>query len=431
LITARDMAIATLPAATLPVAPPVYAPVQAAGRGESLLRGTLYLTMLLSCIAFIEPSPHDAFVGVLLFVALIAGVKVDRILAPLILLLVAWNIGGLLSLLNVPNDSKAIQYAATSVYLCVAALVFAAVLSHNTMPRLAALRSGYIVAAVITAIAGTIGYFNLVPQLYDVLTLYGRAVGFFKDPNVYGPYLIWPALFLIARMLTDGIRMRDSALLGIILVGLLLSFSRGAWFHFALSGAVMLALFFVSARSQMFRFRLLGMTGVGLAVLAALVVIMLSIPQVRELFLQRANAINSYDVGEGGRFQLQELALGAIFDFPNGMGPFEFARVHGLQQHNVYLQAFIVYGWIGGVSYLLMLAATLMVGLRSALAPTPWQPYAVTAVAAFIGEVVEGMVIDTDHWRHFFLLLGMIWGLAAATRNARLDLLLRGGFANR
>jgi len=29
--------------------------------------------------------------------------------------------------------------------------------------------------------------------------------------------------------------------------------------------------------------------------------------------------------------------------------------------------------------------------------------------------VLEGFVIDTDHWRHFFLLLGMIWGLSAAT----------------
>jgi hypothetical protein len=29
--------------------------------------------------------------------------------------------------------------------------------------------------------------------------------------------------------------------------------------------------------------------------------------------------------------------------------------------------------------------------------------------------VAEGFVIDTDHWRHFFLLLGLIWGLAAAT----------------
>jgi hypothetical protein len=29
--------------------------------------------------------------------------------------------------------------------------------------------------------------------------------------------------------------------------------------------------------------------------------------------------------------------------------------------------------------------------------------------------MAEGFVIDTDHWRHFYLLLGMIWGLFAAT----------------
>jgi len=48
---------------------------------------------------------------------------------------------------------------------------------------------------------------------------------------------------------------------------------------------------------------------------------------------------------------------------------------------------------------------------------TPWQPYLITAIAAFSGNVVEGGVIDTDHWRHYFLLLGMIWGLSVATMN--------------
>jgi O-antigen ligase len=113
---------------------------------------------------------------------------------------------------------------------------------------------------------------------------------------------------------------------------------------------------------------------------------------------------------------LQELALGALLEAPNGMGPFEFAREYGLQQHNVYLQAFLVYGWVGGVAYILLLLVTLMVGLRSAVVRTPWQLAAITAFATFVGEVGEGMVIDTDHWRHFFLLLGMVWGLAAATR---------------
>jgi hypothetical protein len=391
----------------------------AAGRLEGLLRGTLYVTMLLSFVAFIEPSPHDGMMGILLVVALLAGVKLDRIHVPLILLLVLWNVGGLFSLLNVPTDSKAIQYAAISIYLSIAALLFAALLSRNTMPRLASLQSAYIAAAVISAVAGTIGYFHLIPPLYDVLTLYGRAIGFFKDPNVYGPYLIWPALFLTARLLIEGIKPRDTILLGIIMIGLMLSFSRGAWFHFALSAAITLALLFLTARTQAFRFRLIGLTMVGIVLAGGLIVVMLSIPQVGELFFERANAVNSYDIGDNGRFALQEFALGTVLQYFNGLGPYEFARIHGLQQHNVYLQSFLVYGWIGGISYLLMLAATLIVGFRNAIATTPWQAYAITAVAAFVGEVVEGMVIDTDHWRHFFLLLGMIWGLAAATQNFR------------
>ena len=139
---------------------------------------------------------------------------------------------------------------------------------------------------------------------------------------------------------------------------------------------------------------------------------------VRDMYAVRAQALQYYDVGEGGRFRLQELALGALLNYPNGMGPFEFARVHGLQQHNVYLQAFLVYGWVGGMAYVLLLLTTVTVGLRTALVRVPWQPYLITALAAFIGEIAEGFVIDTDHWRHFYLLLGMIWGLSAATFKA-------------
>jgi hypothetical protein len=37
------------------------------------------------------------------------------------------------------------------------------------------------------------------------------------------------------------------------------------------------------------------------------------------------------------------------------------------------------------------------------------------STAAFAGLVVEGFVVDTDHWRHFFIVMGCIWGLADAT----------------
>ena len=151
--------------------------------------------------------------------------------------------------------------------------------------------------------------------------------------------------------------------------------------------------------------------------MAAFIVILLSFDSIAAMFQERAQLIQSYDVGSGGRFALQELALADLLNFPNGMGPFEFSRVHGTQQHNVYLQAFLVYGWAGGMAYLTLLAATLWTALRTVFVRTPWQPYLICAFAAFVGEMLEGFVIDTDHWRHFFLLLGMIWGLAAATFN--------------
>jgi hypothetical protein len=84
----------------------------------------------------------------------------------------------------------------------------------------------------------------------------------------------------------------------------------------------------------------------------------------------------------------------------------------------VYLNAFASYGWLGGFSYFLLTLTTLFVGFRALTVRTPWQPYLLLALAAYVGSAFEGIVIDTDHWRHYYLLLGMIWGLAIATTRA-------------
>jgi hypothetical protein len=149
------------------------------------------------------------------------------------------------------------------------------------------------------------------------------------------------------------------------------------------------------------------------------VIALMSIESIHDLFLERAKAIQPYDVGPGGRFWEQKLALSVILDHPNGMGPFEFSRVFGTQQHDVYMQGFLVYGWIGGAAYLTFVMVTLAFGFPAALVPAPWQPYLIAAYAGFVGEAGEGFIVDTDHWRHFFLLLGLIWGLTAASINYR------------
>jgi len=304
------------------------------------------------------------------------------------------------------------------VALFIAAVMFACLFCDGNLVRLAILRRGYILAALIATAAGYIGFFHLLPGT-DIFLDNDRVSATFKDPNVYGPFLIFPIVWLLVSLLTRGIRLLDVAVLMILMGGLLLSFSRGAWTHFLISTVIGIGIVLAVTPDSRMRARIVVLGLLGMTVVALLLVALASIGSVHDMIIDRAKAIQPYDVGPGGRFWLQRLALGAILDNPNGLGPFEFDRIFGLQQHNVYMQGFLVYGWLGGAAYMALVAITLALGLLTVATPTPWQYYLITAYAVFAGEACEGLIVDTDHWRHFFLVLGMVWGLAAATINFR------------
>jgi hypothetical protein len=388
-----------------------------AALAQRLLNFVLFVTVLTSAIAFVEPSPHDVLMFVLLAACIAARVPFDRKLAPLLLLTMLWLIGGALSLIQLGDDQKAIQYFGTSVYLGLAGIMFACLFSEGNMARLLVLRRAYLLAVLIATAAGYIGFFHLLPGA-DIFLDGVRVSATFKDPNVYGPFLIFPLLMLIIGLVTRGIKLIDLLVMVVLLGGLLLSFSRGAWLHFATSAVACFVLLLVVTPEPRMRARIVMLGVAAAVVMGLLVVVFLSIDSVHDLFLERAKAIQPYDVGPGGRFTEQQQALTVILDHPNGLGPFGFANTYGLQQHNVYMQCFLVYGWLGGVVYLTMIATTLMIGLRAVVVASPWQYYLLAAYAVFVGEIVEGMIVDTDHWRHFFLMLGLIWGLAVATQKA-------------
>jgi hypothetical protein len=219
--------------------------------------------------------------------------------------------------------------------------------------------------------------------------------------------------------MTRGLRLSALAIMIFLIGGLFLSFSRGAWVHFTISAAVTVALLLAAATEPRMRTRILLVSIAAAIGMVLFVVVLISIPAVHDMFLERAKAIQPYDIGPGGRFWEQRLALGVILESPNGLGPFEFFRLYGTQQHDVYMQAFLVYGWIGGAAYVALVMVTLAIGFRSSLLPAPWQTYLIAAYATFVGEAFEGFIVDTDHWRHFFLILGLVWGLTAASINLR------------
>jgi len=164
------------------------------------------------------------------------------------------------------------------------------------------------------------------------------------------------------------------------------------------------------------RIVMMGLGAVG--AIALLVAVLVSIEDVREMFLQRATLLQAYDTGtEGSRFNIQQRSIEEILVNPNGMGPWVFAVQYGLVSHNSYLGTFLNHGWLGGIAYIALTLSTLVVGYRAVITRTPWQDMLIPVYATYFGLCLESAIVDTDHWRHYYLLVGVIWGLYAATVN--------------
>jgi O-antigen ligase len=382
--------------------------------GSRLINLVLALTLLVAPIAFIEPSPYEAAVLVLGVTAFAFGLPLERRILPLFLLLVAWAVSGFFAMLPVFSNGKAVVYYEITVYLMITTVLFACLFAEDTETRVRTLANAWIVAAVGVSVVAIAAYFGAVPRA-DLFIVNGRATGSFKDPNVFAPFLILPLMVLIQRTFYRGPRLLNLAATVILLLALFLSFSRGAWGHFVLSAVVMLGLLFVTERDGRLKRKLIVMTLVAAAGIAVLIAIAMSFQSVRDMFTIRAELLQDYDSARTGRFGRQQEAVNVVIERPNGLGPLQFGPMFKGDVHNVYLSAFIAYGWAGGLAYLAIVLITLKRGLGAVLRNSPWRSFLAAAYATFVGLAVEGLIIDTDHWRHFFLLVGVIWGLAIAT----------------
>jgi hypothetical protein len=140
---------------------------------------------------------------------------------------------------------------------------------------------------LIATAAGYAGFFHLVPGA-DIFLANDRVSATFKDPNVYGPFLIFPLLLLSIDFMTRRLRLTGLAILVFLIGGLLLSFSRGAWAHFAISAAVTIALLLAAAPEPRMRTRILLFSVAALIGMALFVVALISIPAVHDMWSSAA-----------------------------------------------------------------------------------------------------------------------------------------------
>jgi O-antigen ligase len=395
----------------------------AAARHQAWLFGRKLGDWAIAAIVFaggfvmFEPSPYELLLVPVVALWAFFGLKLNRHLLPMAVLTLLYVAGGILSVTQIEATGAGFMYMAITLFMALSSIFFATVIAERPERRLALIRNAYIAAAVVVSLIGILAYFQAIPGS-DLFLRYARVKGTFKDPNVFGPFLILPATFLVSGILTRSLRrsLPSIAALLIMLFAIFLSFSRAAW-GLAVFAIVVAALFaFMNQRRQIARFRLVASFAGGIAAVAMLLAVSLTIPAVNDLFQTRAHAVQDYDEARLGRFERHVIGFSMIQERPLGIGPSTFAKTFGEEEHNTWLKGFTAYGWLGGFAYIALVLWTIVAAAPLLFKPRPWQVIVQCTYAVFLGHVMIHNVIDNDHWRHLFLLYGILWGAVAAEK---------------
>lgn len=369
--------------------------------------------VLLSGFVMSEPAPYELIMVAQVAVWFLIGLKISRTVGVLLAALLTFNVGGILSLTMMDDLGTGPMYLAVSTFLALTSVFFAAFIEDD-YKRLTLIFQAWVASAIITATLGILGYFHAFPGA-EVFTLYDRAKGAFQDPNVFGPFLVAPALYLIHGLLTGRMAQAPLRVAGLLVLSLavFLSFSRAAWALFLFCAVALVFVLLLKERTTVFRLKILTLSLAAVGLMIAAFLVALQFDKVSDLFSSRTQLVQEYDGGHLGRFDRHRIGFLMSMEKPLGIGPMVFSQIFPEDEHNIWLKSLTSYGWLGFVTYVGMIAATIAMGFRYLLRDRPWQAHLMIAWIVIIGHTVIGNVIDTDHWRHFYLLLGIIWGCAA------------------
>ena len=132
-------------------------------------------------------------------------------------------------------------------------------------------------------------------------------------------------------------------------------------------------------------------------------------------FLQERASFQSYDTQ---RFGAQRTGIKLAERYPFGIGPGQFEVLSPVATHSTYVRVLAEQGVLGFFTVLALLFATLAFAGRNAVIGR--DTYGIGSAAllgAWVGILVNSLVVDTLHWRHLWVVAGLIW--AGAMRPAR------------
>ena len=367
---------------------------------------TVALAMLFFGVVFVEPSPPDAVLMIAIAVTFITGrFRSMRVPFPILALLALFLVLNLVSTVFATNLNRAASFLLITTYLVFFGMWVPNVVDSVRRARLIVVP--LLVGAALSAAIGVAVLYLSFPGRAAVDFSDGfRARGFFKDPNVFGPFCVFAALLVVSELLDPRVlkarRATKFALLAPLTLGALFAFSRAAWLNAAVATLVML----ISYSLRRGGGRKVAAILVTLVLVAAAGSVALAASGSAGFLGSRAHEQN-YDVR---RFAAQRAGLEIVQTYPLGIGPGQFEHDVGYASHSTYVRVLAEQGFLGLLVVLGLLLATLGFAARNVvIGRDTFGISSVPLLAAFCGVVANSAFVDTLHWRHLWLMMGLIW----------------------
>ncbi len=362
-----------------------------------------------------EPAPVDfAFAGSWLK-RLIAG-NVKWISIPALNFLLAYMLLNLFQILYSVSFTRGVFFGFVTIYTISLTFYFASYIKNEEIWE--EVKKFYLTAVYISAVVLVVMILILFIQ-----GRLGRPAGFFKDPNVVGAFISSGALFTMVKILFGKREeiFKYSLIFLFLFFSVVFTFSRGALLNL-LSGISFLGLIALATRrSKRFLFIL------SISLLIALV----SIPVILEVFRQgfRFRGAQWYDIY--GRAMAWKAGLELFKSYPLGIGPGQFEHYSPDYQksmggwmlrltpsaHNLYLRVLTENGVIGFLVLMFALIFAIVSGVKKAYLSKGSIEDIAWILSSLVGILVQSFVIDTLHWRHFWILFGFLFALFKINNN--------------
>jgi O-antigen ligase len=191
-------------------------------------------------------------------------------------------------------------------------------------------------------------------------------------------------------------------MLGILFVGVFTAYSRAGWLNMVVAIAVLLIV--LPFRRHGLR-RALGLTLSALVAVAAVGGV-IAITGSGSFVEERAR----YQTYDNDRFGAQERGIQLAETNPVGIGPGQFERRAPISAHSTYIRVLAEQGGLGFLAISAIAVGTLLMALNNVVqGRSTWGISSLGLLAVWCGILANSLFVDTLHWRHLWLVAGLIW----------------------